>query len=148
MQLSEHFSLEEATFSQTATRMGIANQPDDRTLSNMVLAAKGMERVRDLLGHSIHVSSWFRCLRLNTAIGSKPSSDHITGWAIDFICPKFGTPLEVCKAIVASDIAFTQIIQEGRWVHISFNPNKSRSILTAHFDAAGHATYQNGLHET
>ena len=43
MQLSEHFSLEEATHSDTATRLGISNQPDAQQLENMKTAAAGME---------------------------------------------------------------------------------------------------------
>ena len=33
--LSEHFSLDEATYSETAVRMHINNQPDERQLANM-----------------------------------------------------------------------------------------------------------------
>lgn len=147
MNLSKHFTLEEATLSQTATRLHINNQPDAETLANMEQAAEGMEQVRDLLVHPIHVNSWLRVLRLNRAIGSKDTSDHVIGWAIDFTCPKFGTPLEVCRAIYESGIPFAQLIYEGTWVHISFNPaniNK-REVLTAKFDSRGRATYERGL---
>lgn len=147
MRLSPNFTLEEATLSQTATRLHIDNQPDAETLANMEQAAEGMELVRSLLGYSIHVNSWLRVLRLNRAIGSKDTSDHVRGWAIDFTCPQFGTPLEICRAIVASEIEFSQLIFEGTWVHISFNPAKidNREVLTARFDAMGRASYTRGL---
>lgn len=146
MQLSEHFSLQEATYSSTAIRLGIANTPDGDTIARMVIAAQGMERVRSLLHNSIHIDSWFRDIRLNRAIGSKDTSDHIQGWAIDFICPGFGDPLEVCKTITSSSIEFSQIIWEGAWTHISFNPEKirNREVLTATF-VAGKAIYRKGL---
>lgn len=147
MNLTNNFTLEEATFSQAATRLNINNQPDAETLANMEQAAEGMEQVRDLLGHSIHVNSWLRVLRLNRAIGSKDTSDHVKGWAIDFTCPKFGTPLEVCRAIYESGISFSQLIFEGTWVHISFNPASihKREVLTAKFDSKGRASYMRGL---
>jgi hypothetical protein len=46
MNLSEHFTLEEATYSETAVRMGIYNQPDARQLENMKSAAECLEGVR------------------------------------------------------------------------------------------------------
>ena len=63
--LSEHFTLEEATFSDTAVRQGINNQPDAKQLENMKIAAEGMEKVRALLNKSIHVNSWLRLPELN-----------------------------------------------------------------------------------
>ena len=48
-QLSEHFSLEEATYSETAIRQGINNQPDERQLGNMKIAAAELEKLRPLL---------------------------------------------------------------------------------------------------
>ncbi len=108
MQLSEHFSLEEATHSDTATRLGISNQPDAQQLENMKTAAAGMEKVRALLGKSINVNSWIRLPEVNVAVGGSKISSHMDGWAIDFVCKGFGTPLEVCKAIDAAGIKFDQ----------------------------------------
>lgn len=145
--LSEHFTLAEATFSDTAVRKGLSNEPQVDTIKRMVEAAKGMERVRSLLGHSIRVSSWFRSLYVNRAVGSSDKSDHVLGYAIDFTCPAYGTPLDVCKAIVASNIAFSQIIWEGTWVHISFNPESinRRQVLTAVFVPGKKTKYLPGL---
>ena len=142
--LSPHFSLSEALLSQTATRMGITNEPDADTLPNMVAAAAGMEQVRAILGYSIRVNSWLRTLRLNRAVGSRDSSSHVTGWAIDFICPSYGSPIEICKTIAASGIGFDQLINEQGWVHISFSPAYRMEVLTATF-VNGKATYSKGL---
>lgn len=146
-QLSQNFSLEEATFSQTAVRHGIVNQPDEQTLERMRQAAISMERVRSFLGHGIRVSSWLRVIQLNRAIGSKDSSDHVYGCAIDFTCQAFGTPYEICKAIIDSGIEFSQMIYEGAWVHISFRHDRihRREVLTAKFQKNGKAVYKKGL---
>lgn len=130
MILSEHFSLEEATHSDTAIRLGINNQPDARQLENMKKAAIGMEQVRALLGKSISVNSWIRLPEVNVAVGGSKVSSHMDGWAIDFVSP-FGTPYAVCKAIEASGIKFDQMIHEyGKWTHISFAPEMRQQKLT------------------
>jgi putative chitinase len=130
MILSEHFSLEEATHSDTAIRLGINNQPDARQLENMKKAAIGMEQVRALLGKSISVNSWIRLPEVNVAVGGSKVSSHMDGWAIDFVSP-FGNPYAVCKAIEASGIKFDQMIYEyGKWTHISFAPEMRQQKLT------------------
>ena len=128
--LSAHFTLEEATLSQKAARLGISNDPPLEVAMNMKQAALGMELVRQLLGQPIHINSWYRCPYLNKAVGSKPTSDHLTGFAIDFTCPTYGTPEVIVKAILASNIDFKQVIYEfGSWVHISFNGMQRQALV-------------------
>lgn len=143
-QLTEHFSLEELTASTLAVRYGIDNTPPAIALQAIKTAAEGMEKVRALLGKPIRVNSGYRCPALNTLVKGSPSSDHMLGYAVDFVCAEFGTPLQIAKAIAVSDIQYGQLIQEGTWVHISFNPNKKRDNLTAHFDN-GKVTYTKGI---
>lgn len=137
--LSPNFSCNEGVFSSTAIRKGIDNTPPENVLSNMRVAALGMEDVRRMMGHPCHVDSWFRCPLLNEAVNGDPKSGHMLGWCIDFICPKFGTPLEIVYAIAQSGMKFDKLIQEGTWVHISFDPRMRGIVLTAHFqkDALG-----------
>lgn len=131
MNLSNNFTLEEATFSETATRLGISNQPSEAQLENMKKAAEGMEKVRALLGKSIHVNSWLRLPEVNVAVGGSKISSHMDGWAIDFVCKGFGNPLAVCKIIEASGIQFDQMIHEyATWTHISFAPEMRGQKLT------------------
>ena len=131
MQLSEHFSLEEATFSDTAVRLGINNQPNEQQLQNMKTVAENMEKIRALLGKGIKVNSWLRLPELNVAVGGSKISSHMDGWAVDFTCPGFGDPYAVAKALKESDIQVDQVIHEfGRWVHISFAPEMRQQELT------------------
>lgn len=134
MNLSAHFTLDEATFSPTAERLGIDNTPPPEVIYNMQQAALGMEKVRmELGGLPIHINSWYRCPALNTAIGSKPTSAHVTGWAIDFTCPKFGTPMEIMYKLRDSKIVYQQLILEfpkrGGWIHIAFNGDKRQALV-------------------
>lgn len=128
--LSAHFTLDEAILSQTAARLGIPNDPDLNTVRNMKQAALGMELVRlELGGLPININSWYRSQDLNHAVGSKPTSDHITGFAIDFTCPKYGSPEKIVRAIKASNIQYQQLIWEfASWVHISFNGMKRQTL--------------------
>jgi len=132
MQLSAHFSLEEATYSDTAIRQGINNQPNAAQLDNMKKVAEQMEKVRDILGgKGIRVNSWLRLPEVNVAVGGSKISSHMDGWAVDFVCPAFGDPLAVCKAIEAADLKFDQMIHEfGRWTHISFAPEMRGQKMT------------------
>ena len=131
MNLSENFTLEEATFSDTAIRQKINNQPNDKQLENMKIAATQLEAVRSLLGKPLHINSWLRLPELNVAVGGSKVSSHMDGWAIDFTCAGFGDPYAVCKKIESSGIKFDQIIHEyGRWTHISFAPEMRQQKLT------------------
>ena len=131
MNLTEHFTLEEATYSETAARLGIDNQPNAQQLENMKKAAQGMEEVRALLGKSIHINSWIRLPAVNEAVGGSKVSSHMDGWAVDFTCKDFGTPLMVAKAIADAGIKFDQLIHEyATWTHISFAPEMRMQKLT------------------
>lgn len=147
MNLSSHFTLEEAVLSQTALRKGIDNTPTPEVLANMTDAASRLEEVRTLLGGApMHISSWFRCPKLNSAVGGSVTSAHVQGYAIDFVAPGFGTVPAICLEIRDNAIQFDQLIEEGGWVHISFDPKMRQQVLTAHFEG-GKATYTHGLTE-
>ena len=156
-QLSEHFTLHEAIRSSTAERLGINNTPNDMQIANAKIAAGGMEHVRVVLRNkSIHVDSWIRVEELEKVLTRKdfvrwcnarslpPDNEiswqkyfirkaHPKGFAVDFVCPAFGTPAEVAKAIRDSAIKFDQLIMEGSWVHISFAPEMRQQVLLATF---------------
>ena len=121
MRLTKNFTLDELIFSETAARKGIENAHTEEVLNNLQKLAEGLQDVRDLLGKPILISSGYRCLELNTAIGSKPTSAHVRGLAADFICPSYGSVEEVMEAIVNSDIQYDQVILEyDRWIHLAF----------------------------
>jgi hypothetical protein len=124
--LTEHFTLAELT----VTSSGLPNQPNATQLANLTIAAKGMERVRSALGKPVRVNSGFRSAAVNRAVGGVSTSAHALGYAVDFICPAFGNPLAICKAIIAAGIKFDQLIEEGSWVHCSFDPRMRQQVLT------------------
>ena len=142
MNLTPHFTLDEATFSSTAVRLGIGNQPTLEVIDNLRQSAEGMENVRQLFNVPVRVNSWYRCPELNKLVGGSANSAHMQGWAVDFTCKPF-TVDAIVQAIAVSEIKFDQLIYEGTWVHISFDPRLRRQVMTAHFTASG-TTYTMG----
>jgi hypothetical protein len=129
MNLSEHFTLEEATHSDTAIRQGIDNQPSTVQLENMKVAAQKLEQLRALTG-PLNINSWLRLPAVNVAVGGSKVSSHMDGWAIDVSSSKL-TPYQLCQEVKKAGIKFDQIIHEfGRWMHISFAPEMRQQELT------------------
>jgi zinc D-Ala-D-Ala carboxypeptidase len=118
MQISEHFTLEELSFSETAARLGLDNTPSSIVVANLRLVGVVMETIRTLLGdRPIIVHSGYRSSQVNKAVGGAATSAHCFGLACDFVCPEFGTPYDVALAILKSDIEYDQLILEYGWVH-------------------------------
>ncbi len=128
--LSAHFMLSEFTASETAARENIDNTPSEEIIAALMFTAENLESVRSLLLAPLHITSGYRCPALNVRVGSKPTSAHVLGLAVDFICPSFGTPLMVCERLERSNIGFDQLIFEHSWVHIAFSREPRRQVLT------------------
>jgi hypothetical protein len=167
--LSEHFTLEELSHSDTAVRLGIDNTPPGEIVPRLAISAQGMERVRSLLGHPITVHSGYRCQALERVLCERDfrawclrhgkdalggawaeyfaRKAHPQGWAVDFTCQAFGTPVQIVGTIRRNGILFDQLIDEGAtqtgggWVHISFDPMMRREVLVARFDHNGVPSY-------
>jgi hypothetical protein len=141
-QLSKYFTLAEFIQSQKAARLGINNDLPIELYETAKRTCAGLEEVRNLLrSNPIHISSGYRCLALNAALGSKSTSQHIKAEAVDFTCPTFGNVDRIVRAIVGSTIKYDQVIREfdkygGGWVHISFSDKPKRQALIIDQDGA------------
>ena len=132
--LTAHFALEELACTQ---HREFDNRPPPEVVTTLATTAARMEEVRGLLGDRvISVSSGYRCPALNRAVGGARTSAHLTGHAVDFNCYGFGDPAAVCRAIATSGLAFDQLIEEGAWCHLSFDPRMRRQVLTKRPDGA------------
>jgi hypothetical protein len=139
MQLSPNFSLTDLVYSETAEQSGIDNTPPREIVENLKRLAAGLEAVQTLLGAPREISSGYRCVALNEAVGGSGASQHVQGLAADFDCAAFGTPLEIARAIQGSGIQFDQCILEyGRWVHLSFSDAPRRRMLTIYDEEKGY----------
>ena len=158
MKISEHISLNEAIKSQTATRKGIDNTPDERQLGNMQRVANDcFEPLRRAKNIPIGISSFFRCPTLNKAIGGSEISQHcatedskgINAAAIDIDADIYGgiTNKEVFTWLKAN-VEFDQLIWEfgtdenPNWVHISRREHSNRNQILRAIRKNGRVSYE------
>lgn len=138
--ISKHISMKEATKSVTALRLNIDNTPNGTALNNMkILAEKIFEPLREWVGGPIKITSMYRSPDLCLALGSKSSSQHTKGQAMD-IDDIYGhkTNKEMFYWI-KENLEFDQMIWEfgnednPDWLHISYvdNENNRNRILKA-----------------
>jgi len=133
--ISKHISDKEGTYSRTALRLGIHNQPDEDQLYYMqLLAEEVFEPLRAWVKKPIKINSFYRCRQLNKAIGGSLKSQHCKGQAID-IDDTYGhkTNAQMFKWI-KKNLDFDQMIWEfgddknPNWVHISYvSPEENRN---------------------
>ena len=133
MQLTENFSLEEFTKSQTATRNNIDNTPDEKQIINIRnLCVNVLQPVRDYFLKPVMISSGFRCDLLNQKIGGSPNSQHVAGKAADIeIHDVHNSEL---SDWIHSSCSYDQLILEfydgdnpnSGWVHVSYNAGNNR----------------------
>jgi hypothetical protein len=136
MNLTEHFTFEELTYSDTAYSRKIDNNPvTQEHAANLKRLASMLEEIRLLLGnHPIIVTSGYRSPKLNAAVGGVANSAHLTGLAADFICPAFGGPQDVCKALQPhiESLGIDQLILErfgnSVWVHLGLTAGRPRGM--------------------
>ena len=115
--MTPHFTLAELTVTNHRT---LDNTPDAGEIENLRRLAAFLERVKDRLGgRPIMVNSAYRSKAVNDACGSRDTSQHRLGCAADIRVPGM-TPDAVVKAVMASGLAYDQIIREfDAWTHIS-----------------------------
>lgn len=117
MNLTPHFTLAELTHTD---HREFDNTPTAVVLPNLSRLADLLEQVKVVLGGKpIIVTSGYRSILVNAAVGSKPTSQHRLGCAADFRVPGV-SPDQVVRALIKSGMAFDQVIREfDRWTHIS-----------------------------
>mgnify|MGYP003641492634 CR=1 FL=1 len=137
--ISNHISYKEGTGSNTAKRDGILNKPTDDILKNMQeIAEKVFEPLRQWADEPINVNSFYRCPKLNAAIGGSKTSSHMFGKAIDISSLGKKSNGELFYYI-KDNLDFDQLIWEfgndknPRWIHVSYNNKKEnrKDVLKA-----------------
>lgn len=130
MKLTEHFTLDEMTLSETAARRGLNNTPGPVELANLKRVANVLEQIRALVGKPVIVSSGYRSPAVNKAVGGSKSSAHMKGLAADINVPGL-KPATLAAIIKTSGIVFDQLILEyDRWVHVGIADHPRGELLT------------------
>lgn len=134
---SKYFTLKEMLSSQTATRLGFNEQfnPSALVISNLEkLCFNILDPLREELGVPLKISSGYRCLRLNNAVGGAKNSQHLTGQASDVEGMNI-TNAEIFETIKKMNLPYDQLIwefgnkKEPAWVHVSTASNPRKQII-------------------
>ena len=78
--LSEHFVLGEFTRSKYPE---VYNIPSHEAIANLKRLCVWLEVLRNEVGHPIVINSGYRSPQLNRKVGVAPTSNHLTGCAVD-----------------------------------------------------------------
>ncbi|MEI6554749.1 MAG: D-Ala-D-Ala carboxypeptidase family metallohydrolase [Paludibacter sp.] len=137
MKLSENFTLEEATRSNKAIVLKIDNSlSKDKLTAAEFFAENILQPIRTKIGLAFNISSWYRCPALNSAVGGKDTSAHLSAMAVDFVIAGH-TALESYNLVLVSlkdlHIQFDQLIIEhntktgAKWVHLGVKKSGNRN---------------------
>ena len=150
MKLTENFSLNELTKSQTAERKGIDNTPSTEHQENLKsLCEMILQPIRDHFGQVVSVSSGYRSPELCVAIGSSTQSQHAKGEASDFEI--FGISNKELADYIDQNLDYDQLILEywkgedepnSGWVHCSFNTQGNRKQYLRAYKENGSTKYE------
>ena len=130
--ISKHITLQEATESATALRMGIKNTPNEVELEAMKYVAENLfEPIREWYDKPIKINSFYRCLALNKAVKGSVTSGHVLGNSIDISGGNKVENKKIFDFIKTSGLDFDQVILEfgGVWIHISLKKEKNRKQI-------------------
>jgi len=147
--MSDHFTIKELTFSDTAVRLNIDNTPTDQVLINLQnLIQFVLEPVRQYFDKPVKITSGYRSPSLCQAINSKPTSQHTLGEAVDFEI--IGIPNQVVSDWIVNNLDFDQCILEfynpkeynSGWVHCSYRTSGNRKMYLKAYTANGRTVYE------
>lgn len=79
--LSPHFTLGELT--KSSSHPEVYNIPSHEAIANLKRVCVWLEELRLRSGTPIRINSGYRSPQLNRAIGGVPTSNHLTGCAVD-----------------------------------------------------------------
>ena len=149
MKLTENFSLNELTKSQTAERKGIDNTPSTEHQENLKsLCEMILQPIRDHFGQVVSVSSGYRSPELCVAIGSSTKSQHASGCAADFEI--FGVSNKDLADYIDENLDYDQLILEywkesdpnSGWIHCCFNTQGTRKQYLRAYNENGSTKYE------
>ena len=155
--LSEHMTLAELC----KTKTGIENVPNEAQVENLKRVCRWLEQLRlrynqmrnekgemsngneemrnEVREYPIIINSGFRSAAVNKAVGGVPTSNHLTGCAVDIRCIGMEQALRYASILLdISDMSredFDELLIEQKrsviWIHFAVRPsgNRRRCII-------------------
>ena len=132
MHLSEHFTLGEVTKSRHTE---VYNIPSHVAIENLKRVCAWLEELRVRAKTPIVINSGYRSPQLNKKLGGSPTSNHLTGCAVDIRVA--GIEQAIRYAVILMDYAdetkqdYDEIIIEKNcrgaiWLHFAVRPKDNR----------------------
>ncbi len=142
--LSEHFQLKE--FTASTSYPDIYNVPSPGVVENLRVVAQWLEEMRSRYNRAymagrdtpVVVSSGYRSIKFNRAVGGTKESNHLYGYAADLRCRDLTQAIRYAALLL--DISmdwvkpFDELIIERRynryWLHFAVCPTRNRLNVT------------------
>lgn len=121
----------------TATSKPVINRLPAIFAPNAQETLDMLQRIRDLVGKPIIVTSGYRSAELNRMVGGVPTSDHQFAMAGDIVSPAYGTPLQLARFLAprVEELGIGQLIYEttrtAQWVHVSTRLHLANRVISS-----------------
>lgn len=146
----KYFTIEELTASATAKRLGISNKPTaEITASLERLVDNVLDPLREAWGAPIIVTSGYRSVKLNKAVGGAKSSQHCYGQAADIrtVSDRPEDNRRLRDLLIEMNLPYDQVIDEYGcdWIHVSHRSAGNRGQLLTAKRVKGKTVYIPGI---
>ena len=128
MKIAEHFDIRELTTTDYADLLADNILYALDHFNDLTRLAQFCERVRQIIGVPMTITSGVRCPKLNKKVGGVETSDHIKLLAVDFVPSRIKLKTAFDK-IRNSKLDYKQLILEkNTWIHVSIGDKQEALI--------------------
>lgn len=122
--IADHFTIRELTESSYGDLLAENIYYALDHFNDLVRLAQFCEKVREIIGSPMNITSGVRSAELNKKMGGVSTSDHIKLMAVDFVPSKIKLKTAFDK-IRNSNLDYKQLILEkNTWIHISIGDKR------------------------
>lgn len=86
-----------------------------------------LDKARELAGVPFVITSGYRCVAHNDAVGGKSEGAHISGYAIDIEASTSPARLAIVKALL--QVGFTRVGIANSFIHADDDPTKPQKVM-------------------